>query len=68
MAGTVNHATNIETAKITDTLFGTWYCDGKRGVACARKNRETAEERESRLEARTAHKRRQNAMTSTEQG
>ena len=73
MAGTVNHATNNETAKITDTIY--LACDTvmkreqrlRREQYRARRNRETAEERESRLEARTAHDRRQNAMMLTEQ-
>ena len=74
MADTVNHATNNEIAKITDTIY--LACDTvmekderlRRGQYCARRNRETAEERESRLEARRACERRhQNAMMSTEQ-
>ena len=73
MAGTVNHATNNEMAKITDTIYLAHDTVMerekrlKREQYCTRRNRETAEERESRLEARKAHKRRrQNAMMSTE--
>ena len=33
MAGMVNHAMNNQMVKITDSLIGTWYCDGKRGKA-----------------------------------
>ena len=74
MAGTINHATNNKTAKITDTIY--LACDTvmereerlrRREQYHARRNRETAEERESRLEARRARKRRQNTMMSTEQ-
>ena len=38
----------------------------RREQCCARRNRETAKERESRLEAGRACERRQNAMMSTE--
>ena len=71
MAGMVNHATNDETAKVTDTI----YLEHdtvmereerlRREQYCARRNRETAEETELRLEAKTAHKRCQNAMMLT---
>ena len=71
MAGAVNHATNNE-MKIIDTLFGTWYCNGKRGEAEEESNivlegTQKLLKRGLRLEARTAHERRQNAMMSTEQ-
>ena len=67
------HATNNETVKITDTIY--LACDTvmkreqrlRREQYHARRNRETSEEKESRLEARTAHERCQNAMMSTEQ-
>ena len=74
MAGTVNHAMNNEMAKITDTVY--LACDTviereerlrRREQYRARRNRETAEERESRLEARRACERCQNAMMLTEQ-
>ena len=73
MAGTVNHATNNETVKITDTIY--LACDTvmerkerlRKEQYRARRNRETADDRESRLEARRACERHQNAMKSTEQ-
>ena len=53
MAGTINHVTNNETAKITGTIY--LACDTvlerreerlrRREQYCARRNRETAEER-----------------------
>ena len=73
MAGTVNHATNNETAKITDTIYLEHDTVMKREERLrreqyrARRNRETAEERELRLEAKRAHERCQNAMMLTEQ-
>ena len=51
MAGTVNHATNNETAKITDTIYLAPDTVMEREESlrreqyCARRNRETAEER-----------------------
>ena len=73
MAGTVNHATNNETAKITDTIYLARDTVMEREERLRRKqyrakrNRETAEERESRLEARRACERRcQNTMMLTE--
>ena len=74
MAGTVNHAMNNETAKITnaiylarDNVMEREERPRRREPYHARTNRETAEERESRLEARRAHKRCQSPMMSTEQ-
>ena len=73
MVGTVNHATNNEMAKITDTTY--LACDTamereerlrRREQYRARRNRETTEERESRLEARRARERRLNTMMLTE--
>ena len=74
LAGTVNHATNNEMAKITDSVYlarGTVMereekmRRRRRAQYCARKNRETADERESKLEARRARERRQHTMMST---
>ena len=69
MAGTVNHATKNETVKITDTIYLAHDTVMEREERlrreqyCARWNRETTEERQSRLEARiVCERRRQNAM------
>ena len=73
MAGTVNHATNNETAKITDNIYLARHTVMEREERLrreqyhSRRNRETAEERESSLEARRACKRHQNIMMSTKQ-
>ena len=74
MAGMVNHVMNNETAKIPNSIY--FACDTlmeieerlrRREQYHARRNRETAKERESRLEARRARERCQNAMMLTEQ-
>ena len=63
MAGTVNHAMNNKMAKITDTIYLAHDTVMEREERLrreqyhARRNRKTAEERESRLEARIAHER-----------
>ena len=69
MAGTVNHVTNNETAKITDNIYMPHDTVMEREERLrrreqyrARRNRETAEERESRLEARRARERCQNPI------
>ena len=72
MAGAVNHGMNNETVEITDTIYLAHDTVMERKERLrreqyrARRNRETAEERESRLEAR-ARERHQNAMKSTKQ-
>ena len=74
LASTVNRATNNETANITDAIYLAHDTVMEREERLrrreqyhAKRSRKTAEERESRLQARRANKRRENAMMSTKQ-
>ena len=73
MAGTVNHAMNNETTKIINTFYlaHDTVMEREEGLRReqyhARRNKETAEERESGLETRSHKRRHQNTMMLTEQ-